>query len=311
MSSPAHRVGLKAAPPARPASGVLSMLHNAIGISLEWGIELLVRLTGKRVPKIDAPWLSCFLGSPGRIGTGIYERIAGEAGLKIEVPEDAGLIPDFNALRGPSFNPYAIRAEIRHFYEHAAQYQLEVWSEVSLTGRFFLWLLVEFISRRMDQLNFPISSLEVAKGHEQRSHSVAGAGFPPTRRYRMVAATEIVRQRHLCRSVFHGGDSRRRKPLRQSHISLPRQRECLPSPCNASRRIVRTGFLRACIWPVGFLPSGGRRSGPLARSQFHHATRAVSRLRRSRGSSPHRSHRLFPGNQNYSAALQDAAIVHG
>jgi hypothetical protein len=57
-----------------------------------------------------------------------------------------------------------VRPEIRHFYEHAAQYQLEVWSEVSLTGRFFLWLLVEFISRRMDQLNFPISSLEVAKG---------------------------------------------------------------------------------------------------------------------------------------------------
>jgi len=27
-----------------------------------------------------------------------------------------------------------------------------------------LWLLVEFISRQMDQLNFPISSLEVAKG---------------------------------------------------------------------------------------------------------------------------------------------------
>jgi hypothetical protein len=41
---------------------------------------------------------------------------------------------------------------------------LEVWSEVSLAGRFFLWLLVEFISRRMDRLNFPISSLEVAKG---------------------------------------------------------------------------------------------------------------------------------------------------
>ncbi len=39
-----------------------------------------------------------------------------------------------------------------------------MWSEVSLIGRFFLWLLVEFISRRMDQLNFPISSLEVAKG---------------------------------------------------------------------------------------------------------------------------------------------------
>src|SRR6267143_3670390 len=79
-------------------------------------------------------------------------------------PPGAGLIPDFNALRGPGFNPDAIHPAIRHFYEHAAAYQLEVWTEVALLGRFFLWLLVEFISRRMDQLNFPISSLEVAKG---------------------------------------------------------------------------------------------------------------------------------------------------
>jgi len=74
------------------------------------------------------------------------------------------LIPDFNSLRGPTFNPDAIHPAIRHFYEHAASYQLEVWTEVALLGRFFLWLLVEFISRRMDQLNFPISSLKVAKG---------------------------------------------------------------------------------------------------------------------------------------------------
>ena len=40
----------------------------------------------------------------------------------------------------------------------------EVWTEVYFAGKFVLWLLVEFISRRMDQLNFPISSLEVAKG---------------------------------------------------------------------------------------------------------------------------------------------------
>src|SRR5258708_11529105 len=84
--------------------------------------------------------------------------------LESHIPAAAGLIPDFDILRGPSFDPSAISPEIRHFYEHAAQYHLDVWTEVSLTGRFFLWLLVEFISRRMDQLNFPISSLEVAKG---------------------------------------------------------------------------------------------------------------------------------------------------
>jgi len=131
---------------------------------MEWGIELLVRATGRSVRKTDAPWLECFLGTPGRIGTGIYERIAAESGLRIRAPKDAGLLSSFNSLRGPSFDPYTVRPEIRDFYEHAAQYQLEVWTEVSLVGRFFLWLLVEFISRRMDQLNFPISSLEAAKG---------------------------------------------------------------------------------------------------------------------------------------------------
>src|SRR5271154_587543 len=164
MPSPSYRGGSKTAPPERASSGFVSMIRDAIGFCLEWGIEILVRATGKRVPKTDTAWLNCFLGQPGRIGTGIYERIAAEAGLRIETPGDAGLIPDFAALRGPSFNPYAVRPEIRDFYEHSAQYQLEVWSEVSLAGRFFLWLLVEFISRRMDQLNFPISSLEVAKG---------------------------------------------------------------------------------------------------------------------------------------------------
>jgi hypothetical protein len=159
--------GRTSAPPSASnaaRSGPFAFVHNAIGFCLEWFIELLVRATGRSVRKTEAPWLGCFLGKPGLIGTGIYERIAAESGLRIRSPKDAGLIADFNALRGPSFDPYTVRPEIRDFYEHAAKYHLDVWTEVSLTGRFFLWLLVEFISRRMDQLNFPISSLEVAKG---------------------------------------------------------------------------------------------------------------------------------------------------
>src|SRR6267378_4238224 len=62
-------------------------------------------------------------------------------------PRRRGLIPDFNALRGPGFNPDAIHPAIRHFYERAVAYHLEVWTEVVLLGRFFLWLLAEFISR--------------------------------------------------------------------------------------------------------------------------------------------------------------------
>jgi hypothetical protein len=156
------------APPERtldtPPGGILGAIYAVISFVLEEGIHLWVRVTGKRVRISDSPWLAAPLGERGRIGVGIYERIAAAEGLQIRMQADAGLIPDFEALRGPSFDPDTIRSEIQHFYEHAAQYHLDVWSEVSLVGRFFLWLLVEFISRRMDQMNFPISSLEVSKG---------------------------------------------------------------------------------------------------------------------------------------------------
>ncbi len=164
MRSSANPAGTAAHDSAAPPSGFAGVLHSLISICLETGIHLWVRLTGRLVRKADAQWLMAPLGGKERIGTGIYERVAQAEGLLIRTPAGAGLLEHFNLLRGPTFDPDAVHPDVRHFYEHAADYRLDVWSEVSLTGRFFLWLLVEFISRRMDQLNFPISSLEVAKG---------------------------------------------------------------------------------------------------------------------------------------------------
>jgi len=148
---------------AKPRS-IGQSVHAAFALLLEKGIEWLVCLTGRKIRKKDAPWLDCIVGAPGLIGSEVYQRIAESEHLQVSAPRDAGLIPDFGALRGPSCDPAVVHPRIRHFYEHAALYHLEVWSEVYLAGKFFLWLLVEFISRRMNQLNFPISSLEVAKG---------------------------------------------------------------------------------------------------------------------------------------------------
>jgi hypothetical protein len=145
-------------------TGVRAAVYSFFGLLLQVSIEWLVRLTGRKIRKSEAPWLDCVLGKPGVIGTGVYQRIAEEEKLEIGQPPDAGLIQSFENLRGPSFDPERVDPRIRHFYEHTALYKLEVWSEVYFAGKFVLWLLVEFISRRMDQLNFPISSLEVAKG---------------------------------------------------------------------------------------------------------------------------------------------------
>ncbi|MGB2620828.1 MAG: hypothetical protein WA857_09500 [Candidatus Acidiferrum sp.] len=161
MPSPSNQVA--SAVPVAP-SGILGAIYGVVSFLLEEGINAWVHLTGRRMRNGHEPWLNAPLGERGRIGSAIYDRIAQAENLQTRTPPHAGLIPDFDVLRGPTFDPTVIRPEIRHFYEHAAQYHLDVWSEVSLVGRFFLWLLVEFISRRMDQLNFPISSLEVAKG---------------------------------------------------------------------------------------------------------------------------------------------------
>jgi hypothetical protein len=144
--------------------GIRGVVYGVLGYLLQKCIEWLVRLTGRRVLKAHAPWLDCVIGRPGRIGVGIYEQIAKEEKLELSSQEGAGLVPDFSDLAGPSFDPSKVHPRIRHFYEHTAAYRLEVWSEVYFAGKFVLWLLVEFISRQMDQLNFPISPLEVAKG---------------------------------------------------------------------------------------------------------------------------------------------------
>jgi hypothetical protein len=151
-------------PSRKRKTGLVGLLYRVIGWTLETFIRLLVRFTGKRIREADAPWLRCPLGDSDLIGTGIYERIAREENLELKFVSDAGLIADFEILRGPSFDPDRIHPRVRHFYERTAQYRMEAWSEVALVGRFFLWLLVEFISQRVDQLNFPLSPMEMALG---------------------------------------------------------------------------------------------------------------------------------------------------
>lgn len=143
---------------------MLSFLSEAIGRVSAASIRHWVRLTGKRIAKQDAPWLDCPMGPPGRIGAEFYNYLAERERLKIQPAGDAGLLPSFGTLRGPDFDPDKVRPEVRDFYEHTACYRLEAWSEAALSTRFFLWGLTRFVSRRMDQLNFPVSSLELAGG---------------------------------------------------------------------------------------------------------------------------------------------------
>ena len=143
---------------------MLNALSGVIGSVTATGIRAWVRATGKRVARREAAWLECPMGSPGRIGAEYFARLAECERLTILPAAGHGLLPDFAALRGVGFDPDRVCAEVRDFYEHTSRYDLAVWSEAPILTRFFLWGLTTFVSRRMDQLNFPISSLELAGG---------------------------------------------------------------------------------------------------------------------------------------------------
>ena len=252
-------------------SGLRAALSSAVGMVLQFCIEWLVRLAGRKVERKDAPWLECVLGKPGLIGTGVYQQIAEEQGLVLSMPPDAGLIPDFVALRGPWFVPDAVDPRIRHFYEHAALYHLEVWSEVYLAGKLVLWLLVEFISRRMYQLNFPDFFDGSGQGDDQRmvqlrdreSGKLAHAGW--LRRFRSTG------------KVIYAG--------LYSTLQVPGEANpCVKVtfPCYGSSNV----YLRPCAYPdgtfglvstgaafgkSGILPHRGGRARRVEGAGVHHA----------------------------------------
>jgi len=53
---------------------------------------------------------------------------------------------------------------VRDFYEHTGRYHLDVWSQWSPLFWPFGWALINFVSRQMEQLNFPMYPLETAQG---------------------------------------------------------------------------------------------------------------------------------------------------
>jgi hypothetical protein len=116
------------------------------------------------MPLDDAPYLDGPIGPPGKIGVALYDHLAQVHGLTIRPRDPDGLIPDFEALRAPGFDPGAVHPDIRRFYEQSSRYVLDAWARSHFPMSLFLWLLVRTVSRSVDQLNFPVTPLEVSRG---------------------------------------------------------------------------------------------------------------------------------------------------
>ena len=148
-------------PPRDESLGPVRTLLAVIGAAIITG---LLHIFGRVVRASSETWLGGPIGSD-YIGDKPYEEVAARENLElVRRAASGGLLPDMSRLDGSSFSAGHLRPEIRHFYEHTAAYRMDVWSDSFFPGKIGLWLLVTTISRKVNQLNFPLHALATAKG---------------------------------------------------------------------------------------------------------------------------------------------------
>src|SRR5436305_2885342 len=140
-------------------------LGSSRGYLTDWTTQLWVRATGRRVDLNDAQWLR----GPTAPATGIqedyFDQSAQRAGLVVRKPHtSAGIIPNIDVLHAPEAATAKLDSAVRDFYEHTSGHELDAWAEWCGVFRPFGWLLAILFSRRLQQLNVPLSSLDTSRG---------------------------------------------------------------------------------------------------------------------------------------------------
>lgn len=140
-------------------------MKNIFGKLLSYAIQLWLYATGTRVDLNKDKWLQSPMGDAGKIGADFYHRFATKEHLLCTIDaNNSGLIPNFDALNGQGFNAQTVQATIGDFYEHTADYQLEVWSQWFGIIAPFAKVLISSVSRQIEQLNIPLQPLETSRG---------------------------------------------------------------------------------------------------------------------------------------------------
>jgi hypothetical protein len=150
-------------------------IASVIGTLGAWVIYALVWLFGRTHRRAEVAWLVGPMGGD-IIGDAPYRDVAAAEGLTVERhATDGGLVPDFRALDGGGFDAARIHPLVREFYEHTTAFAMDVWSRAYFPASVVLWLLVKTISRQVNQLNFPLSPLDTARGLESEIISLRRA----------------------------------------------------------------------------------------------------------------------------------------
>ncbi|HYT80477.1 MAG TPA: hypothetical protein VEQ37_14735 [Actinomycetota bacterium] len=82
--------------------------------------------------------------------------------------EGGGLLPSFDALASPDFDPRRLQPPIVAFYQRTTDWRLDVWSQWCPPVWPVGWLLSAVFARRLQQFALPLRPLDVALGMDRR-----------------------------------------------------------------------------------------------------------------------------------------------
>jgi hypothetical protein len=142
-------------------------LGEARGYLTDYVTQRWVRVTGRRVDLGSHPWLAGPAGDVRGIGREFFAELARREGLEIRQGADSherGVVSDFAALAAPDFDPGRVHPAVVDFYARTSAYELDAWAEWHGAFRPFGRLLGQLFSRRLQQLNVPLSALDTSRG---------------------------------------------------------------------------------------------------------------------------------------------------
>jgi hypothetical protein len=177
-------------------------LGHSRGYLVDWLTQVWVRLTGRVVDLAKHPWLAGPMGDTAAIGEGFFEAFAASHGLTLRSTGRTGLLEDLDVLRGTAPPPLRVAPDVAAFYTGTSDYDLDAWSEWTGAFRPFGWLLARLFSRRLQQLNVPLSGLDTSRG---MSSEVIALVEPATGR--RVCCAWVRRLLHTGHVVYAGAYS--------------------------------------------------------------------------------------------------------
>jgi hypothetical protein len=165
----------------------------------DWTTQQWVRATGRHLQLADHLWLDGPVGGTRQIGKQFFEDYAGKNQFEI-VPSGArGLIPNFRLLEDGNGELSRVAEPVRQFYEETSEFDMDAWSNWCGAFKPFGRALSLLFSRRLQQLNVPLSPLDPSKGI---ASSVVQMRDPRTG---SIVQTAWVRELHATGNVLYAG----------------------------------------------------------------------------------------------------------